>query len=197
MNTILRDNPIRAWHFVGDTLRDGRPVPKDGEWLVHSGEVELCASGLHASRDAFDALRYAPGSTLCLVECAGHVIEGDDKLVCSERKIVVRMDAERMLRWYARQQALSVVHLWEPPDVVLDYLMGDDSVRAAAEAAAAAAARAAAAWVAARAAAEAAAAARAAAAWAAARAAEAEAVEAEAARSDFNTLVRECFEDWL
>ena len=25
-----------AWHFVGDRLRDGRPVPKDGEWLEHA-----------------------------------------------------------------------------------------------------------------------------------------------------------------
>ena len=37
------------YHFVGSTLRDGRPVPPDGEWLVHDGPVEMCASGLHAA----------------------------------------------------------------------------------------------------------------------------------------------------
>jgi hypothetical protein len=39
------------------------------------------------------------------------------------------------LRYFARIQALSVVHLWTecPPDVVLDFLMtGDESLRAAA-----------------------------------------------------------------
>ena len=36
---------INAWHFVGDCLRDGRPIPADGEWLIHKGPVEICASG--------------------------------------------------------------------------------------------------------------------------------------------------------
>ena len=52
---------IRAYHFVGDELRDGRPVPPVGEWLVHDGPVKMCESGLHASRHPFDALMYAPG----------------------------------------------------------------------------------------------------------------------------------------
>jgi len=42
-----------------------------------------------------------------------------------------------MLRYFARMQALSVIHLWEPPQVVCDYLMtGDEGIRAAARAAA-------------------------------------------------------------
>ena len=38
------------------------------------------------------------------------------------------------LRYFARMQALSVIHLYDdPPDVVLDYLMtGDESIRHAA-----------------------------------------------------------------
>ena len=40
---------IFAFHFVGDTLRDGRPIPSDGEWLTHDGPVVMCISGLHAS----------------------------------------------------------------------------------------------------------------------------------------------------
>lgn len=39
---------MRAWHFVGTTLRDGRPVPADGVTLRHDGPLRLCASGLHA-----------------------------------------------------------------------------------------------------------------------------------------------------
>ena len=58
-----------AYHFVDEKLRDGRPIPADGEWLVHEGDAVLCESGLHASRDPFGALQYAPGATLCLVEC--------------------------------------------------------------------------------------------------------------------------------
>lgn len=133
---------ILAWHFVNDTLRDGRPVPPDGEWLVHSGKVVMCASGLHASRRPFDALQYAPGAILCRVECDDIVQEGSDKLVCLRRRIIARRDATDGLRYFARMQALSVVHLWDAPDVVLDYLMtGDESLRAAARDAARAAAR--------------------------------------------------------
>jgi len=137
---------IRAYHWVGKKLRDGRPVPRDGAWLTHSGPVDMCHSGLHASRHPFDALQYAPGHVLCLVECEGVVSEAPDKLVCRRRRILRRRDMTGYLRWFARSQALSVVHLWDAPDVVLDWLMsGDETLRDAACAAVRAAARAAAA----------------------------------------------------
>lgn len=154
-----------AYHFVGETLRDGRPVPADGEWLKHVGEVKLCASGLHWSEHPFDALQYAPGGTLCLVEYDGETIKGDDKGVSRRRRIVKRIDAEPLMREFARWCALRVIHLWDAPDVVRQYLTtGDESLRAAARATALGAARSAAgaaaraaAWDAARAAARAAA----------------------------------------
>jgi len=187
---------MKAWHFVGDTLRDGRPVPKDGELLRFDGKPILCEQGLHASLEPWGALQYAPGETLCLVECGGQIVHGLDKFVCTERTIIVRMDAGPLLRHFARQQALSVVHLWEPPQVVLDFIMGDDAARAAAWAAASNAA-----WVAARAAASNAAwAAASNAAWAAARAAASNAASNAAwaaARQDFNALVLDSFADWL
>lgn len=134
---------IKAWHFVGDCLRDGRPIPADGEWLVHTGPIEICASGLHASRRPWHALQYAPGAVLCYVQCRGDIHERDDKLVCRERRIIMRVDVTETLRFFARMQALSVIHLHREcqPDVVLDYLMtGDESIRAAAWTAARAAA---------------------------------------------------------
>lgn len=192
---------MKAWHFVGDTLRDGKPVPADGVTLVFDGKPILCKQGFHASLDPFDALQYAPGANLCLVECGGTVLHQSDKLVCTERTIIVRMDATEMLRYYARMQAISVVHLWDAPDVVLDYLMtGSEATRTAARAAAWGAA-----WAAALDAARAAAldaartAARAAAraaAWDAAWDAALDAARA-AARTEFNWLVVECFSDFL
>ena len=120
---------MKAWHFVGDTLRDGSSIPEDGKWLVYSGPLVLCESGLHASREPFDALQYAPGNTLCYVEIAGEMIQQKDKIVCRKRKIIRRMNAEEMLRYFARMQALSCIHLWDAPDMVLDYLMsGDESM---------------------------------------------------------------------
>lgn len=41
---------MKAWHFVGETLRNGDPVPADGEVLRYDGPVAMCESGLHASK---------------------------------------------------------------------------------------------------------------------------------------------------
>ena len=186
---------ILAWHFTGGTLRDGSPLPADGVWLKHKGPLVICKSGLHASIDPFDALRYAPGATLCRVALRGKIARGDDKLCATERMIICRMDATELLRYFARMQALSVVHSWDAPDVVLDWLMtGDTSIQNAAWSAAWSAAGSAAgsaAWSAAGSAWSAWSAAWSAAgsvAWSAAGSAWS------AARDDFNLLINECFE---
>ena len=198
-----------AWHFVRDTLRDGSPIPADGEWLEFKGACKMCKSGLHASRTPFQALEYAPGATLCLVQIEGLADEQSDKLVCTRRKIIARMDATDLCRYFARMEALRVIHLWDAPDIVCDYLMtGDERMRAAAWDAAWAAAwdaARAAAWDAARDAARAAARAAAwdaardaawAAAWDPARDAAWDAAWDESAK-DFNALVYDCFSDYL
>lgn len=142
-----------AYHFIGDRLRDGSPVPDDGVTLKFGGKIKLCGAGYHASRKVWQALEYAPGDTLCRVYCAGEIIEIDDKLVCTERTIVARIDAEALLRDFARSCAKDVLQLWDAPDVVREYLAtGDERLRAAARDATRAAARGAA-WEASRAAA--------------------------------------------
>ena len=139
MSTVL------AWHFVGKRLRDGRPVPKDGVWLEHQEPLVLCESGLHASVDPWDAVRYAPGPILCRVEMGGAILHGTDKMVATRRRIVARIDATDLLRYFARMRALSVIDWYpDPPDVVLNWLMtGNESLRSAAWSAAQSAARAA------------------------------------------------------
>src|SRR5215469_11320651 len=106
---------VIAWHFVGDTLRNGDPIPIDGEVLRYEGKLVMCRSGLHASRRVMDALLFAPGNTICRVECGGETFEQADKLVCSERTILWRIDGDKVLRAFARKQALNVAHLWEIP----------------------------------------------------------------------------------
>jgi len=204
---------MKAWHFVGKSLRDGSPVPKDGETLVFTGEPILCEQGYHASLSARDALRYAPGNILCRVECGGKIIEDTDKLVCTERTIIQRIDATEMLRYFARMQALSVIHLYPngTDDVVFDFLMTGKNAyaaydaanatayatNAAANAAANAVTNAAAAAIASNAAYAAQAAAAAAAYSASAAAYSASAYDAAnaAAANDFNQLVYENFGD--
>ena len=126
-----------AYHFTAEKLRDGRALPAIGEWLTHDGTVEMCVSGLHASFHPMDALQYAPGELLHLVECEDVVAEEDDKFVCRRRKIIKSIDATELLWSIARWSALQVIHLWDAPDVVKKFLQtGDESLRAAARAAA-------------------------------------------------------------
>ena len=144
-----------GYHFVGDTLRDGQPIPADEVWLVQEGKIIPCRVGLHASEHPFDALIYAPGNILCRVELEGDLVShGDpiDKWVGRRRRILARIDATAMLRRFAADQALNVAHLWNMPPIVREYLTTlDETKRAASEAASAAASRAAS-WAASRAA---------------------------------------------
>jgi hypothetical protein len=122
-----------AYHFVGDTLRDGSPVPPDGETLVHDGPLTLCQSGFHASRSVYQALSYAPGPILCRVHCAGEIHEVPDKLVCSERTIIARIDASDVMWDFARSCVKDVLPFWDAPGIVVEYLdTGRESIRLAA-----------------------------------------------------------------
>ena len=137
---MARTKSVLAWHFVGDALRGGAPIPADGEVLAVRGKIVPCENGLHASVRLIDALSYAPGNTLCRVECSGTMRHERDKLAASKRRILWRIDAESVLREFARKCALQVAHLWEMPAVVRQFLeTGDESIRAAASAAARAA----------------------------------------------------------
>ncbi len=139
-----QDKSVLAWHFVGDTLRDGRPVPADGEILEYSGPLVMCETGLHASRRIIDALKYAPGHTICRVRLWGAEAQGhSDKLVGNARKILWRVDGQRLLRTFACDCALDVAHLWDMPPIVQDFLETQDETRRVAASAAAWAARAA------------------------------------------------------
>ena len=126
-----------GWHFTGATLRDGSAIPPVGEWLVHEGPIVPCDSGLHMSEEPWDALQNAPGNHLHRVELRGELQpHGDpiDKWVGRERRILKSLDCEYFLRRYAKDQALIVAHRWDMPDIVREYLEGDDeSLRAEAE----------------------------------------------------------------
>jgi len=126
---------MKAWHFLpamGQLANGGGPV-KLGEWLQYEGDLILCQQGYHASRRLIDALNYAPGPIACRVEVAGHIIKGDDKFVAQRRRVIAWCDATEVLRRFARPCALDVVHLWDAPDVVVQYLnTGDEPLRAAA-----------------------------------------------------------------
>lgn len=130
------------WFAASDTLPHGdRRKIVVGKSHSLRGEIVICQHALHASRHPFDALRYAPGPYLYKVLCSGDVIEHNDKLGCRRREYVAKIDATDLLWRFARERATGVLHLWDAPQVVKDYLAtGDDTLRLAAARAAHAAA---------------------------------------------------------
>ncbi len=121
---------MKAWHFVSDKLRDGRDIPENGVVLKHEDKLKPCKSGLHASIRLIDALWYSPGSTICRVECDGEILQQEDKLVCSERTILWRVDAEDLLRDFARWCAYQVIDEWDCPEIVRERIeTGDEKLR--------------------------------------------------------------------
>ena len=125
---------VLAWHFTGDTLRDGRAIPPVGETLRYNGKLVICERGLHASERILDALQYAPGPMIHRVRCGGEIIRQDDKFCCAERTILwSHTISDKLLRDFARAQARSVLHLWDAPEIVKRYIeTGDETIRAAA-----------------------------------------------------------------
>ena len=124
-----------AYHFTNETLRNGSPIPARNRWLVHTGAITPCESGLHGSQHPFDALRYAPGPYLHYVEIDGELVSHGnpvDKWCGRRRKIIASVDATNLLWTFARSCALSVAHLWDAPDVCLEYLFtGNEELWAA------------------------------------------------------------------
>jgi hypothetical protein len=122
-----------AWHFtVGWKLRDGTPL-EIGRTYEYNGPLKLFDSGLNASVRAIDALKYAHGSVVSLVDCSGDIVRARDRLACTRRRVIWAYDAEYILRLFARECALSVIDNWDAPKVVREYLeTGDESIRMAA-----------------------------------------------------------------
>ena len=124
---------MMAWHFGAEKMRDGRDFPPDGVKLVYNEQLVMCESGLHASERIIDALQYAPGNTIFRVECGGKIECDTDKIVCTERTILWRIDGEKVLQEFARWCALEVLHLWNASEIIVRHLKtGDENIRAAA-----------------------------------------------------------------
>lgn len=101
---------MKAWHFlnnerklgysdnhtieVGQTYSCKFPYTYDG---ITYPKPTLCKAGMHASIKVIDALNYAPGSIITLVEVSGDVQIGEDKITGKHRKVIRIADATNVL----------------------------------------------------------------------------------------------------
>lgn len=107
------DKIIGVWHFVANDGRlgygDGRAVAV-GETLSVPPPSVLCKHGMHWSRRLIDALQYAPGNILTYCEVWGDIKEQEDKGVSTHRGVIAMIDADPLLRRFARHCATEVFY---------------------------------------------------------------------------------------
>lgn len=119
---------VKAWCFAGlcNTFgyNDNRSffTGEIRSVSLEEKDLELCKWGLHASVRVLDALFYAPGPIVYRVKCSGQMIKEEDKFVAEHREYLWGFDATEILQKFARDCASSVIHLWDAPEVVMEYL---------------------------------------------------------------------------
>ena len=91
---------MKAWHFVKKDRRlrydDNRTV-KAGRTYTAKGKLEMCRNGMHASEDILDALKYAPGPVVCLVDLSGEILKDTNKICARHRKVLGTKNIEKIL----------------------------------------------------------------------------------------------------
>jgi len=133
---------MKAYYFscTDKKLRfnDNRVIRKGRTHKV-TGELKLCFCGLHASKRIIDALDNAPGTYLWVVELSGEILEGENKVCASERTYIHGFNAEKVLRKFARKQALINIEKIKPHCSETDYKLilqfletGNENIRSAA-----------------------------------------------------------------
>jgi hypothetical protein len=120
-----------GWHWLPDdgltsthVARNGRTRKRirvePGQTLKVRSAIRPCESGLHASKRALDALRYAPGSRVQRVRLSGTIVEEADKAAASERTCLWVADATHVLHefacWCAEQALLREREQGREPD---------------------------------------------------------------------------------
>ena len=80
---------------------DGRRIVV-GESHSVDGKPKACNHGLHASVKVIDALTYAPGSILYLVDVSGDLDQSDDTISGKKRTYLAEFDATQILRTFAK-----------------------------------------------------------------------------------------------
>src|SRR3990172_3557479 len=103
----VKRKQLTGWHFLAGDKRlqfGTKEVVEVGKTIEVAGPLVLCKWGLHASRRAIDALRYAPSTKnlyVCRVVLTRDIIESDDKAVATKRKVLAMADCTHTLHEFA------------------------------------------------------------------------------------------------
>jgi hypothetical protein len=106
------------WHFSDGKLNygDNRDITQGMALACNPDDIALCSYGFHGSYKLLDTLHYANGTILSLCEIGGRIIEGDDKVVTSQRRHLAVANIERTLHEFAIRCAEDSLASVEKPD---------------------------------------------------------------------------------
>jgi hypothetical protein len=116
---------MKAFYFSNTDrrlrFRDNRKIHL-GETHTVKGRLMMCERGLHASKNILDALDYAPGPVIYIVNVSAEIV-GDDK-ICSRSRTYVRggIDIRHILLKFARMCLLDAINPQKTPDIIIRYL---------------------------------------------------------------------------
>jgi hypothetical protein len=121
---------IRAWYFSNKQKKlmcgDGRDIAIGVEHTI-KGPPKLGIYGLHGSSLILDALSYAPGPIVWVVDLSGQIEQSTYEIVATRRKYVAGgIDISDILQRFARSEALLVADKWECPEIVRRWLETGD-----------------------------------------------------------------------
>jgi hypothetical protein len=122
----IEGNPMKAFYFATQDRKlrygDDRPIVVGETHTVDCKPIP-CEQGLHASKRLIDALRYAPGGVLYLVELSGEIVETDDKACATERKYLAEFDLSNVLFKFSCACALVNIELIKPYTKDFDFIL--------------------------------------------------------------------------
>ena len=114
----MTQKKILAWHF----LKPDKKLRFDPHTKIRTGQtvkcdpdkLSLCSYGLHASVNPLDALSFVDweNAIICRVELSGKILEGDDKLCASSRKVLWMAKADTVMHEFSCWCAEQVIPIW-------------------------------------------------------------------------------------
>ena len=105
---------IQGFKFIKENMfsKNGNHLWKLGEWYKFDGKIEICEQGFHACKKPLDSLEYVYGDKWFVVEAKGKIINGDDKFVASEMRLVKEIDINKIVKRFA---------IWCAKDCLINY----------------------------------------------------------------------------
>ena len=135
----MTSNPETYFYFsrTNKKLRyEDNRIIRTGITHKVKGDLRICYNGLHASKSIMDALGYAPGPYLWVVTLSEDTIKGTDKACARTRTYLAGANIEKVLRKFARKQALINIEKIKPYctnrqyELILRWLKtGDETIR--------------------------------------------------------------------